>query len=58
MCPGDVDEMASSVDPNQFDLGLHCLPRRVCPNTWDKCGMLGRGDLSIRILRIVWIKFI
>ena len=34
LCPGDVDEMASSVDPDQSDLGLHRLPRRACPNTW------------------------
>ena len=24
--------MANSVDP---DLGLHCLPRPICPKTWD-----------------------
>ena len=23
----DADRMANSVDPNQSDLGLHCLPR-------------------------------
>ena len=41
MCPKDVDEIANSVDPDQSDLGLHCLPylsenfalsvRKLCP---------------------------
>ena len=32
--------MANSVDPDQMlhvaasDLGLHCLQRPICPNTW------------------------
>ena len=36
MCPKDADVMANSVDPDQTaqsDLGLHCLPRPVCPKT-------------------------
>ena len=39
MSPNDVDEMANSVDLDQTapreqsDLGLHCLPRHICPKT-------------------------
>ena len=38
--------MANSVDPDQMphfvasDLGLHCLPRPICPNTLSECGSL------------------
>ena len=31
MCLNDADGMANSVDPEQSDLGLHCLPRHICP---------------------------
>ena len=33
--PNDADGMANSVDPDQeqSDLGLHCLPRHICPKT-------------------------
>ena len=43
MSPNDADGMANSIDPDQTaprlllleqsDLGLHCLPRPVCPKT-------------------------
>ena len=34
MSPNDADGMANSVDPDQTaPLGLHCLPRPVCPKT-------------------------
>ena len=36
MSPNDADGMANSVDPDQAaqsDLGLHCLPRHICPKT-------------------------
>ena len=33
MHPKDADGMTNSVDPEQSDLGLHCLPRPICPNT-------------------------
>ena len=42
MSPNDADGMANSVDPDQtaslgveeqFDLGLHCLPKHICPKT-------------------------
>ena len=40
MSPNDADGMAKSVDPDQTaplgagsDLGLHCLPRHICPKT-------------------------
>ena len=29
----DAERLANSVDPDQSDLGLHCLPRPVCPKT-------------------------
>ena len=33
--PKDADRMANSVDPDQTapDLGLHSLPRPICPKT-------------------------
>ena len=39
MHPKDAEGIANSVDPDQLlleeqsDLGLHCLPRPVCPKT-------------------------
>ena len=35
MSPNNADGMANSVDPGQeqSDLGLHCLPRPICPKT-------------------------
>ena len=35
MSPNNADGMANSVDPDleQSDLGLHCLPRHICPKT-------------------------
>ena len=38
MSPNDADGMANSVDPDQTapqqsDLGLHFLPRDICPKT-------------------------
>ena len=34
--PKDADGMANGVDPDQqSDLGLHCLPRPVCPKTYE-----------------------
>ena len=38
MSPNDADGMANSVDPDQSDQGLHCLPRHICPKTWDHYG--------------------
>ena len=32
MHPKDAEVIANSVDP-ESDLGLHCLPRPVCPKT-------------------------
>ena len=39
MSPNDADGMANSVDPDQTDLGLHCLPGHICLKTWDHYGM-------------------
>ena len=34
MSPKYSDGIANSVDPEeQSDLGLHCLPRPICPET-------------------------
>ena len=33
MSPYDADGMADGVDPDQSDLGLHCLPRHIRPKT-------------------------
>ena len=41
MSPNDADGMANSVDSDQTeqsDLGLHCLPRHICPKTQDHNG--------------------
>ena len=44
MGPKDADGLANSVDPDQTapplgsDLGLHCLPRPICPKTLDHYG--------------------
>ena len=44
MHPKDANRMANCVDPDplllqeQYDLGLHSLPRPVCPKTWDHYG--------------------
>ena len=38
MSPNDADGMANSVDPDQTDLGLHCLPRPICLKTLDHYG--------------------
>ena len=29
----DANGIANSEDPDQTDLGLHCLPRPICPKT-------------------------
>ena len=41
MSPNDAEGMANSVDPDQTapDLGLHCLPRHICPKTLDHYGL-------------------
>ena len=45
MSPNDADGIANSVDTDQpapfrlqSDLGLHCLPRYICPKTEDYYG--------------------
>ena len=43
MSPEDAAEMENSVDPDQTaqeqsDMGLHCLPRLICPKTKDDPG--------------------
>ena len=42
MSPNDADRMANSIDPDQTapDLGLHCLPRHICPKTLDHYGRI------------------
>ena len=42
MSPEDAEGMTNSGDPDQeqSDLGLHCLPRSICPKTWDYYGTL------------------
>ena len=34
----DANGIANSEDPEESDLGLHCLPRHVCPKTLDRYG--------------------
>ena len=40
MPPKDAHLNANSEDPNQFDLGLQCLPRPICPKTKGYYGRL------------------
>ena len=48
MSPNDADGMANSVDPDQTaPLGLHCLPRHICPKTLDHYGSLNRNFLYV-----------
>ena len=49
--------MANSVDPDQTpqnvasDLGLHCLQRPICPNSWCYNGNIGnKVDLIIECI--------
>ena len=35
----DANGIANSEDPDQSDLGLHCLPRPFCPKTQDHLGI-------------------
>ena len=43
--PQDADRMVNNVDPDQTlirlqsELGLHCLPRPVCPKTYEHYGI-------------------
>ena len=43
MSPKDAGRIANSVGPDQeqSDLGVHCLPRPVCPKTLDHYGTPG-----------------
>ena len=40
MHPNDAEGIANSVDPEQSILGLHCLPRPVCPKTSEHYGVI------------------
>ena len=55
MSPNDADGMANSEDPDQSDLGLHCLPRHTCPKTLDHYGIQNCKNLQLRIdLPLTW----
>ena len=45
MSPNGTDRMANSVDPDQSDLGLPCLPRPVCPKTYENYSTFPRTVL-------------
>ena len=58
MHPKGADGLANSVDPDQAaplgavtDLGLHCLPRPICPKTLDHYGKLQKAATHITIYR-------
>ena len=40
MLPKDQDGRANSADQDLYALGLHCLPRPLCPKTKDYYGMI------------------
>ena len=52
MRPKQADGIANSVDPNQTaprsDLGLHCVPRLICPKTL--------GSLRYMLVTIVLLQ--
>ena len=62
LSPKDADRMANSVDPEQSDLGLHCLPRHICPKTWDHYGntqsFLSEVSLTLWRKNPLWTKTI
>ena len=43
MPPKDEKGIANSVDPEQSDLGVHWLPRPICPKTY---GCVPMDDLA------------
>ena len=54
-CQKDANVIANSDDPDetapkQSDLGLHCLPRHICPKTYGHygCGCKKVRDILIR----------
>ena len=51
MGPNDADGMANSVDPDQTDLGLHCLLRPICPKTGDHYGILCCSRMCLSLVR-------
>ena len=58
MHPKDAEGIANSVDPDQTaplgaDLGLHCLPRPVCPKTLDHYGKQRTTKALIRLRRLL-----
>ena len=59
MIPNDADGMANSVDldQEQSDLGLHCLPRHICPKIWDHYGIVRTYLLHVYVL-FLEIKYV
>ena len=56
MHPKDAEGIANSVDPDQSDLGLHCLPRPAFPKTLDNYGILDtmlHGKTTCLYFRVV-----
>ena len=55
MSPNDAHGMANSVgaDQEQSDLGLHCLPRHICPKNLDHYGTR-LGLAQIRELNCIY----
>ena len=55
----DADGMTNNVDPDQTtctpDLGLHCLPRAICPKTYDHYGTLSEQTTSINPSKILFV---
>ena len=44
MCPKDVDRMANQTSlllKDRSDVGLHRLPKAVCPYVWEHLGTTG-----------------
>ena len=65
MHPEDIDGMANSVDPDQTapeeqsDLGLHCLLRPICPNTYNFYGTNNnKGQLTYPLIGSTFISLI
>ena len=61
MLLNDADGIANNVDPDQSDLGLHCLPRPVCPKTQDHFSRIFSGAvvtlnaLNETDISLIWV---
>ena len=46
-CQKHANGIANSEDADQSDLDLHCLPRPICPKTYDHYGIVSLSDQNV-----------